>query len=159
MLLEGDDAPDFTAPLVNGDTETLTLSERLDDDAPVVLAFFPGAFTSVCSHEMNTFEKRLDELTAHGATLFGISIDTPFALDEFRDELGLSFELLSDTNRELVNAYDVATDFGDIGVEDIAERAVFVIDGFGTITYAWVGENAGVEPDYDEVVAAVEAAA
>jgi peroxiredoxin len=158
MLSESDDAPDFTAPLANGDTEMLTLSERLPDDAPVVLAFFPGAFTSVCSHEMNTFEERLDELTGHGATLFGVSIDTPFALNEFRDELGLSFGLLSDTNRELVNAYDVAMDFEDLGVEDVAERAVFVIDGSGTITYAWVGENAGVEPDYDEVEAAVEAA-
>ncbi|MFC7059588.1 redoxin domain-containing protein [Halovenus salina] len=155
MVSAGDDAPDFTAPLANGDTELLTLSDRLDD-APVVLAFFPGAFTSVCSHEMSTFEDRLDALTEHGATLFGVSIDTPFSLNEFRDELGLSFGLISDTNRDLVNDYDVATDFADIGVEDIAERAVFVIDGSGTVTYAWVGENAGVEPDYDEVEAAVE---
>jgi peroxiredoxin len=159
MLSEGDDAPDFTAPLANGDVETLTLSDRLPDDAPVVLAFFPGAFTSVCSHEMGTFEERLDALTDHGATLFGVSIDTPFSLNEFRDELGLSFGLLSDTNRDLVNAYDVRMDFEDIGVEDVAERAVFVVDGSGTITYAWVGENAGVEPDYAEVEAAVESAA
>jgi peroxiredoxin len=159
MLSEGDDAPDFTAPLANGDVETLTLSDRLPDDAPVVLAFFPGAFTSVCSHEMSTFEERLDALTDHGATLFGVSIDTPFSLNEFRDELGLSFGLLSDTNRDLVNAYDVRMDFEDIGVEDVAERAVFVVDGSGTITYAWVGENAGVEPDYAEVEAAVEATA
>ncbi|MFC7074009.1 redoxin domain-containing protein [Halovenus rubra] len=159
MVSDGDDAPDFTAPLANGDVETLTLSQRLPDDAPVVLAFFPGAFTSVCSHEMNTFEERLDGLTDRGATLFGVSIDTPFSLNEFREELDLSFGLVSDTNRDLVHAYDVATDFEDIGVEDIAERAVFVIDDSGTISYAWVGENAGVEPDYDEVVAAVEAAA
>ncbi|SDJ36155.1 Peroxiredoxin [Halovenus aranensis] len=155
MVSEGDDAPEFTAPLANGDTETVTLSDRLDD-APIVLAFFPGAFTSVCSHEMSTFEDRLDALTEHGATLFGVSIDTPFSLNEFRDELGLSFGLISDTNRDLVTAYDVATDFADIGVEDIAERAVFVVDSDGTITYSWVGENAGVEPDYDEVEAAVE---
>ncbi len=159
MLTEGDDAPDFTAPLANGDTETLTLSEQLKENAPVVLAFFPGAFTGVCTHEMNTFEERLDEFTEHGATLFGVSIDTPFSLNEFRDELGLSFGLVSDTNRDLVIAYDVATDFEDIAIEDIAERAVFVIDNSGTITYAWVGENPGVEPDYDEVEAAVESAA
>lgn len=159
MVSAGDEAPDFTAPLANGDTDVLTLSDRLEDDAPVVLAFFPGAFTSVCSHEMRTFEERLDEFTEHGATIFGVSIDTPFSLNEFRDKLDLSFGLLSDTNRDIVTAYDVATDLEGVGVEDIAERAVFVIDSDGTITYAWVAENAGLEPDYDEVKAAVEAAA
>lgn len=159
MLDEGDEAPDFTAPLATDETETFTLSERLGEEAPIVLAFFPGAFTSVCSHEMNTFEDRLDALTDHGATLYGVSIDTPFSLEKFRGELGLSFGLLSDTNRDIVTAYDVATDFDEIGVEDVAERAVFVVDDSGTITYAWVGENPGVEPDYDEVEAAVESVA
>lgn len=158
MLTEGDEAPAFTAPLADGDTDTVTLSDRLDD-APLVLAFFPGAFTSVCTHEMQTFEERLDEFSDHGATVFGVSIDTPFALNEFRDELDLSFGLISDTNRDLVTAYDVATDFEDIGVEQVAERAVFVVDSSGTVSYAWIGENAGVEPDYDEVLAAVEDAA
>ena len=54
MVDTGDDAPDFTAPLANGDIESFTLSEELDD-APLVLAFFPGAFTSVCTSEMCTF--------------------------------------------------------------------------------------------------------
>jgi peroxiredoxin len=159
MVTKGDTAPAFTAPLANGDVEQVSLSTLIDEDAPVVLAFFPGAFTSVCSHEMNTFQDRLDNLTEHGAALYGVSIDSPFSLNEFRDQLDLSFGLLSDVNRDLVRAYDVATDFEDVGVEDIAQRAVFVIDETGTVTYSWVGENAGLEPDYDEVESAVAEAA
>jgi peroxiredoxin len=159
MVTEGETAPEFTAPLADGDVETVTLGELLSDDSPIVLAFFPGAFTSVCSHEMNTFQDRLDAYTQEGAALFGVSIDSPFSLNEFRDQLGLEFGLLSDTNRELITAYDVSTDFEHVGVENIAQRAVFVIDADGTITYKWVGENAGVEPDYDEVEEAVSAVA
>jgi peroxiredoxin len=153
MVSDGDTAPDFTAPLANGDIEQFTLSERLDD-GPLVLAFFPGAFTSVCSHEMNTFEERLAAFQDSGVTVYGVSVDSPFALNEFRDKLGLTFDLISDINRELVDAYDVSMDFGHINVENVAKRAVFVVDSDGTISYAWVSDDPGVEPDYDEVEAA-----
>jgi len=157
MVSTGNEAPDFTAPLANGDVETITLSEVLPEESPVVLAFFPGAFTRVCSHEMNAFQDRIEEIADRGATLYGISIDTPFALNAFRDDLSLTFPLVSDSNRDIVRAYDVAMDF-DIGVEDLAKRAVFVVDGSGTITYDWVSDDPGVEPDYDEVLAAIESA-
>jgi peroxiredoxin len=155
MVSTGETAPDFTAPVANGDVETMTLSEGLTAEAPVVLAFFPGAFTSVCSNEMSTFQDRLGAISESGGTLYGISVDTPFALNEFREQLSLSFDLISDTGREIIDKYDVVTDFEALGVERIAQRAVFVVDDGGTITYAWVGENPGVEPDYDEVEAAV----
>jgi peroxiredoxin len=157
MVSAGDEAPDFTAPLANGDVGTITLSDVLSEESPIVLAFFPGAFTRVCSHEMTAFQDRLEEITDRGATLYGISIDTPFALNAFRDELSLSFDLVSDSNREIVRAYDVTMDF-DVGVEDLAKRAVFVVDDSGTITYDWVSDDPGVEPDYDEVIAAIESA-
>ena len=54
MVDGGDDTPDFTALFANGDIDSFTLSEHFDD-APVVLAFFPGAFTNVCTTEMCTF--------------------------------------------------------------------------------------------------------
>jgi len=150
----GDTAPDFTAPVANGDIDELTLSENLDD-APIVLAFFPGAFTSVCSHEMNTFEDRLGELDEAGATLYGVSIDTPFSQNAFRDELGLSFDLLSDNERELIDDYGISMDFEELGVPNVAKRAVFVVDEEQEITYAWVSDDPGVEPDYDEVIDAL----
>ncbi|MWG36136.1 redoxin domain-containing protein [Halomarina oriensis] len=148
----GDTAPEFTAPLATGeDVESFTLSDALED-GPVVLAFFPGAFTSVCSHEMATFRDRLDEFRASDASVYGISTDLPFALNAFHDELDLNFPLISDANRELVHQYDVSTEFA--GIEDAARRAVFVVGADGVVDYAWVGENPGVEPEYDEVEAA-----
>ena len=98
MVEAGDEAPDFTAPLANGDVDEFTLSENLDD-APLVLAFFPGAFTSVCTHEMNAFQDRIENFEEVDATVYGISVDSPFSLNEFRDQLGLEFELISDVNR------------------------------------------------------------
>jgi len=151
MVTEGDTAPDFTAPLANGDVESFTLSERLEE-APIVLAFFPGAFTSVCSHEMAAFRDRIEELDDAGATLYGISVDSPFALNEFRDKLDLPFDLISDAEKDIVDAYDLAMDFDELGVYDVAKRSVFVVDADGEVTYAWVSDDPGVEPDYDAVI-------
>jgi len=158
MVTEGDTAPDFTAPLANGDVDSFTLSENLDE-APIVLAFFPGAFTSVCSHEMTAFRDRIEEVEEAGATLYGISVDSPFALNEFRDKLELSFDLISDAEKEIVDAYDLTMDFDELGVYDVAKRSVFVVDSDGEITYAWVSDDPGVEPDYDEVLEAAADAA
>lgn len=155
MVAVGDDAPDFTAPLADGSVGSFTLSERLDE-APVVLAFFPAAFTPTCTTEMCTFRDRLSEFEAIDATVYGISIDTPFTLNEFREQNDLNFGLLSDSNREVVTAYDVAMDFERFGVDDVAKRAVFVVDSEGTVTYAWVSDDPGAEPDYDAVARAAE---
>lgn len=154
MVDVGDDAPEFTAPLANGDVEEFTLSERVGE-APLVLAFFPGAFTGVCTHEMETFEDRLGEFTDLGAAVYGISVDTPFALNAFREDSGLTFGLISDTNRRIVESYDLAMDFASIGVDDVAKRSVLVVDGDGVVQYAWASDDPGVEPDYDEVREAV----
>ncbi|QSG06863.1 redoxin domain-containing protein [Halapricum desulfuricans] len=158
MVSKGDTAPDFTAPLANGDIESFTLSEHLED-APLVLAFFPGAFTSVCTHEMNAFQDDLTAFEDAGASVYGISVDSPFALNEFREKLGLSFDLISDAEKELVEAYDITMDFADLGVYDVAKRSVFVLDSDGTVQYAWVSDDPGVEPDYDDVLEAVESIA
>lgn len=154
MVSDGDDAPEFTAPLADDQLGEFTLSNRLDE-APLVLAFFPGAFTEVCSHEMQAFQDQLAEFEDAGASVYGISVDTPFALAEFREQLGLDFGFVSDTNRGIIDAYDLAMDFSHIGVRDLAKRAVFVVDGDGTVTYAWVSDDPGREPDYDEVLGAV----
>ena len=155
MVSVGDDAPDFTAPLADGDIESFTLSENLDA-APVVLAFFPAAFTGTCTTEMCTFRDQMANFEDVGATVYGVSIDTPFTLNEFRAQNDLNFGLVSDTNREIVDAYDVSMDFAGLGVRNLAKRAVFVVDDDGEITYAWVSDDPGVEPDYEEVAAAAE---
>jgi len=153
MVDVGDDAPDFTAPLANGDVGEFTLSARLNE-APIVLAFFPAAFTEGCSQEMAAFQSRLDRFDELDATVYGVSVDSPFSLNEFRDQLGLEFDLISDANREVISAYDVSIDFEPIGVRNIADRAVFVIDGDGEVVYHWVAENPTYQPDYEAVEAA-----
>lgn len=159
MLSAGDSAPAFTAPLANGDLgETFTLSEHLDD-APLVLAFFPGAFSSVCTGEMRTFQERLDDFRDAGARIYGVSVDSPFALNAFREENDLEYDLISDANHEIVDAYDATMGFDELGIDEVAQRAVFVVDGDGEITYAWRSDDPGVEPDYDEVVSEARNAA
>jgi peroxiredoxin len=159
MVSSGDDAPDFTAPMrtPDGNITEFTLSEARED-GPVVLAFFPGAFTSVCTGEMRTFRDRLDALTDAGAQLYGVSIDSPFSLGEFADQNELTFPLVSDTNKEIIEDYDIVMDFEDLGITGVAKRSVFVVDEDGTVTYAWVSDDPGVEPDYDEVESAADAA-
>lgn len=160
MVEQGDEAPDFTAPMrtPEGDITDFTLSEKIED-GPIVLAFFPGAFTSVCTTEMKTFSDRLDELTDAGASIYGVSIDSPFSLGEFAEQNGIDFPLIADTNKEVIDAYDVVMDFEDLGITGVAKRSVFVVDEEGTIAYAWISDDPGVEPDYEEVEEAAAAAA
>jgi peroxiredoxin len=153
MVSVGDDAPDFTAPLAKGSVESFTLSDHLDE-APLVLAFFPAAFTGTCTTEMATFEEQLADFEAVGASIYGISIDTPFTLNEFRAQNELSFPLISDTNRELIALYDASMDFANLGVHNVAKRSVFVVDSDGQITYTWQSDDPSIEPDYEAIEAA-----
>ena len=96
----------------------------------------------------------LAQLNDANAVVFGISADTPFALKEFATQQRLNFPLLSDFNRTAIESYDVANpDMG--GLKGISRRAVFVIDGSGTVRHREVTPNPGVEPDYAQVHAAL----
>ena len=154
---EGDTAPEFSVPLANGEVESFTLSEHLDE-APLVLAFFPGAFTGTCRREMRTFRDRMDEFAAVGATVYGVSVDSPFGLNEFREKHDLGFDLISDFGKDVIDDYGVRGDLARYGVYGVARRAVFVVDAEGTVIYRWIADDPGQEPDYDEVLAAAERA-
>jgi peroxiredoxin len=158
MVAKGDSAPDFTAKLAGDEPEEFTLSEQFGE-APLVLAFFPGAFTPPCTNEMVAFQDDLDALHEAGASLYGISADSPFSQAAFRDEHGLEFDLVSGMDRNAIDAYDVNLDIGDLGLQGAAERAIFVINADGEITYSWVADDPTNEPDYDEVHEAAESAA
>ena len=157
MVSEGDSAPDFTVPMADGDVGSFTLSEYVGD-GPIVLAFFPGAFTSVCEEELCSFRDQLAEFEELDAEVFGVSVDTPFSQNAFRDANDLNFPLLSDFDKEVIESYGVVLD-ELAGLHGLAKRSVFVVDDDGTISYAWVSDDPGVLPDLDEVREAVEAAA
>jgi peroxiredoxin len=158
MVSESDTAPTFTATLANGDLEPFDLEAYLGD-GPVVLAFFPGAFTPPCSNEMVALQGHLDELEAAGATLLGVSADSAFSLNAFREEHGLEFDLVSDMDRNAIDAYDLEIDIDDLGLHGVANRAVFVLDEDGVVTHVWTTDDPTNEPDYEALLEAVEAAA
>ena len=155
MLTVGDDAPDFAAPRVNAKTEPFRLSTR-GDTGPVVLAFFPAAFSTTCTEELCTVRDELGTFEELNARVFGISTDLPYALSRFRAEHDLGFALISDNDGSIIDAYDVVDEWEDINLSGVAQRAAFVIDADGVIRYVWRAENPGKEPDYDAVVDAVE---
>jgi peroxiredoxin len=146
----GTKAPDFT--LTNQDREPVTLSEQ--KGRPVVLAFFPAAFSSVCTKELCTFRDSLAELNKAEAQVFGISVDTFFTLKAFQDSQKLTFPLLSDFNKQAIRAYGVFNE-DMVGLKGIAKRAVFVIDKDGIVRHREVLEDARREPDYGKVFSVV----
>jgi peroxiredoxin len=148
----GSVAPDFT--LVDQDRTPVTLSAFRGQ--PVVLLFFPGAFSSTCTAELCAFRDQMTRLNQARAQVLGISVDTFFALKAFRDSQHYTFPLLSDFNKEVIRLYDVF--FEDmIGLKGLAKRAVFVIDAAGIVRHKEVVEDARNEPDYGAVFAALAA--
>ena len=148
----GAKAPDFTLP--NQDRENVTLSDELKN-GPVVLAFFPAAFSSVCQNEMCTFRDSASELGNTGRVL-GVSTDTFFALKAWGDQHKLNFPLLSDYNKDVIRKYGVVNP-DMIGLKDIAKRAVFVIDKDGVVRHREVLDDARNEPDYNKIKQAIAA--
>jgi glutaredoxin-dependent peroxiredoxin len=142
----GTPAPDFT--LVNHDREPVTLSALRG--RPVVLAFFPAAFSSVCTKELCTFRDHLAALNRLPGHVLGISVDTFFALKAFHTDQRLTFPLLSDFNKQVIRDYGVFNE-DMIGLKGIAKRAVFVIDSNGIVRHRQVLDDARNEPDYDQV--------
>jgi len=150
----GSKAPDFT--LTNQERQPVKLSEQRGK--PVVLAFFPAAFSSVCTKELCTFRDSLARLNQAQAQVYGISVDTFFTLKAFHDQQGYNFPLLSDFNKQAIRDYGVFNE-DMIGLKGIAKRAVFVIDKDGIVRHREVLEDARNEPNYDAVHKALAALA
>ena len=148
MINEGEMAPDFEA------LDTGLKNRKLSDyrGNVTVLAFFPGAFTSVCTKEMCTFRDSMANFNKFNAKVIGISVDAPFSLKEFATKNNLQFDLLSDGNREISEKYGVLyKNFLNINKLTASKRSVFVIDKNGKVVYSWVSEDAGKEPDYKKI--------
>lgn len=144
---EGEKAPDFT--LFTTEEIPWKLSENLD--RPVVLLFFPGAFTSVCTSELSMVDA--DHERFGNSQVVGISTDSPFVLSEFQSVHGFDFPLLSDHNGEVSALYGTKYDqnFTDMNLDRIAKRSAFVIDQEGVVRYSEVLDNAGKLPDFEKV--------
>jgi peroxiredoxin len=148
----GTPAPSFT--LVDTDKKPRSLDEF--KGKKLVIAFFPGAFTGVCTKEMCALRDSMSKFNELDAQVVGISVDSPFANRGFSERYELKFPLLSDYTRTAVRAYGVELqNFSGLEGYTVAQRSVFVLDQDGVIRYAWVAENPGIEPNYDEITKAV----
>ena len=151
--MKGELAPNFSLK------NTAKNDVSLDDyrGKSVIIAFYPGAFTGVCDDETFALQDNLSKLSQSNAEVLGISVDSPWANAEFAKKYKLEFELLSDLDRTVVEAYD-AKFVGLGGIENYtcANRDVVVIDKDGIIQYRWVAENPGIEPDYDSIIKIAE---
>lgn len=155
MVSTGQSAPNFTATYRGEAHETFELADHLGD-GPTVLAFFPGAFTPPCSNEMVALQDRYEEFREAGATLLGVSADSSFSLAAFADEYDLAFDLVSDMAGEAIEAYDLSLDLPELGLYGVANRAVYVVDETGTVTYSWEAEDPTNEPNYDDLIEAIK---
>ena len=117
-----------------------------------IIAFFPGAFTGGCTEELCNFQSDLEEFNNLNVQVVGISVDSPFALTGWAQANGITFDLLSDYKKECIKLFDVEF-HGLAGMEGYvsSNRAVFIADSSGEITYKWIAENPGVLPDFEEI--------
>lgn len=149
-LKQGDIAPHFE--LSNQFGETVSLAEMLDK-RPVVLVFFPLAFSGICTGELCELQENLSVFADSGVELLGISVDSKFTLKAWAEHEGYDFSLLSD----FWPHGHVAQQFG-VFVDDagIANRATFVIGQDGVIQSAIITAP-GQARDFAEYRAALTA--
>src|SRR4030042_6377411 len=126
----GEKAPDFT--LVNTDLEPQSLHDF--EGRKVVLAFFVGAFTSVCTKEMCAFRDSMARLIGLKAQVIGISVNDPFTNKAFAQKNKLPFPILSDYNREVTKVYNLEEpDFAGLRGYSVARRSIFLLNSKGII--------------------------
>ncbi len=145
----GEEAPLFT--LIDYDLKPVSL--RNLRGKKVVLAFFPGAFTSVCTKEMCSFRDSMTNFNKLDAVVLGISVNDPFTMKGFAEKNMLNFPLLSDYERKVVEQYNIVhRDFAGLKGYSASKRAVFILDRKGVVRYSWVSDDPRVEPDYTKIL-------
>jgi peroxiredoxin len=150
-LKVGDKAPAFSLPAKPG--EMIDVGKHLGKDK-VVLLFFPLAFSSVCTAEMCHMRDNWKQFESLNAKVFGVSVDSPFVTQKFRELEKLPFPILSDFNKEVVKKYGVLLD-DLMGLKGVSKRAAFVIGADGRIKYAGVNDDPKVQVKFDEIRAAL----
>jgi len=122
----------------------------------VVLLFFPLAFSPVCTEEMCTFRDDWAKWTELGCDVYGISVDSPFVVKKFREDLNIPFPILSDFNKTTCRAYG-ALHRELFGMKGVAKRAAFVIDASGKVAYRWVSNDPRKQAKFEAIRRAVKA--
>lgn len=145
----GDDAPDFT--LAGTGDRKYTLSDYRGQ--PVVLVFYPGDNTPVCTTQLNAYSDDIGQFEELGAQVLAVSPQNVDSHEKFScKQGGFKFPLLADTDKAVGKAY------GILGPLGFYKRSVFVIDGAGVVRYAHRSGHGLTFRKTDELVKAVQAA-
>ena len=139
----GQKAPVFT--LKNQDQKEVAL----DNFKKVLIAFFPFAFSPVCTNEMICFKDDLSQFRQTGTDIIGISVDSHWTQRAFANSLGVEYDLLSDFNKQ------VSKDYGVLRKEGFSERAYFVVEK-GIVKFKKVMENPATKIDDKELFNALK---
>lgn len=143
-VLVGRPAPDFTAAAVKGNgeiVEDFTLSDEIKGKKAVIF-FYPLDFTFVCPSELIAFDKRYEEFTKRGVEVIGVSIDSQFSHNAWRntpvDDGGIGpvkYTLVADVKHEICQAYDV-----EHPQDGVAFRGSFLIDAEGNVRHQVIND-------------------
>lgn len=138
--------------LYDQDKKVRKLSEFIQKGKRTIVAFYPGAFTSVCTAEFCTFRDMWGDLEKMNAALVGVSVDPPFAQKAFAEKYNLNFPLLCDFERKVTKEYDLIWhDLSGVKGYDCANRAVYTVDDTGKVLYSWTASAPGVAPDFEGI--------
>ncbi len=139
ILSAGSDVPEFTLKREDGEPFTR------DDLAgrTTVLVFYPAAFSSVCTDQFQIYEEVLADLAAQGATLYGVSIDQTDSQVAFRESVGVTIPMLSDSHPQGAASAAFGALFEPTGVSN---RALAIVGPDLKVQWSWEGEHPGVLP-------------
>jgi peroxiredoxin len=134
LIEPGSPAPDFT--LRDQDFEEVSLGDFAG--RRVILCFYPGDFSPVCSDQLSIYQEVLDEIRSRGAELVGISVDSPFVHGAFREKLGLEMPLLSDFHPkgQVSSAYGAYRD--NRGFDN---RSLVLVGPDGTVEWSYASPS------------------
>ncbi|HEY4301333.1 MAG TPA: redoxin domain-containing protein [Candidatus Didemnitutus sp.] len=150
----GSKAPDFTLRTKTAEgLKDVKLSEQFGRNQTLLL-FIPGAFTGTCTQEFCDVTAGLGEYTGLGATVYGISVDSPYAQEAWARAHRIGITLLSDLNKTVTRAYEVLlSNFA--GMYEASARAAFVIGRDGIVKHAEQTATTKDLPDFAAVKAAL----
>lgn len=170
-LGDGDQAPRFTLPSATGAEVAL---DDLLAAGPVVLTFYRGAWCPYCNLALRALQRHHDAITAKGARLVAVSPQIPDESLSLTDKHGLAFDVLSDVGADVAKQYGLAFDLSDelgelydrLGFElervnaghsrTLPLPATYVIDGTGTIRWAFVEADYKVRAEPSDILAALD---
>lgn len=159
-LTIGSAAPNFNLSSMGEDGPEMVSLQSVLENGPVVLLFVPAAFTGVCTEEFCNISASYSEYEALGASVIGVSGDSPFAQAAWAEKEGIKLRLVSDYDHSVARSYGVAYDSflpeKNLPLSGVAKRSAFVITKDGSVAHAEVLESPGDMPDFNKVKAALE---